>query len=123
MPPISLLIKPVSGSCNMNCRYCFYTDETQNREVACAGRMSEETMHALIDKAFAYADDQCTFAFQGGEPTLAGLAFYEDFTKYVASHENPKNIRISYAFQTNGLLIQKKSGARGHFSGRTKSNP
>ena len=27
MPPLSLLIKPASGSCNMRCRYCFYTDE------------------------------------------------------------------------------------------------
>ena len=34
MPPISLLIKPASGSCNMRCRYCFYADEGANRAVA-----------------------------------------------------------------------------------------
>lgn len=27
MPPISVLIKPSSGMCNMKCDYCFYCDE------------------------------------------------------------------------------------------------
>lgn len=108
MPPLSILIKPVSGSCNMNCSYCFYTDEMQNRQTVCTEKMSIHTMHTLIDKAFEWADSECTFAFQGGEPTLAGLPFYEAFTDYVASHPNPKNIHIHYAFQTNGLLIDQK---------------
>ena len=105
MPPLNLLIKPVSGSCNMNCSYCFYTDEIQHREIACTGKMNDETMHKLIDQAFEYADSQCTFAFQGGEPSLAGLQFYKDFSDYVENHSNPRNIAIHYAFQTNGLLI------------------
>ena len=29
MPPISVLMKPSSGMCNMKCDYCFYCDETQ----------------------------------------------------------------------------------------------
>ena len=107
MPPLSILIKPVSGSCNMNCSYCFYTDEIQNREVACTGKMTYTTMHTLIDKAFEYSDSECTFAFQGGEPTLAGLDFYEEFSHYVNSHSNPNNIQIHYAFQTNGLLVNE----------------
>ena len=105
MPPLSILIKPVSGSCNMNCSYCFYTDEIQNREIACTGMMSKDTMHKLIDQSFDYADFECTFAFQGGEPTLAGLEFFEAFSSYVNNHSNPKRLNIHYAFQTNGLLI------------------
>ena len=105
MSPLNLLIKPVSGSCNMNCSYCFYTDEIQHREIACTGKMNDELMHKLIDQAFEYADSQCTFAFQGGEPSLAGLQFYKDFSDYVENHSNPRNIAIHYAFQTNGLLI------------------
>ena len=27
MPTISVLIKPASGMCNMQCDYCFYCDE------------------------------------------------------------------------------------------------
>lgn len=105
MPPVSFLIKPASGSCNMQCRYCFYADEMQNRAHASFGIMSLTTMHALIDQALCYADDDCTFEFQGGEPTLAGIEFFRDFTSYVHAHANPKKVRIHYAFQTNGLLL------------------
>lgn len=105
MPPISLLIKPVSGNCNMRCKYCFYIDETQNRSTASLGKMSSATMTALIDKALTFADQDCTFAFQGGEPTLAGLEFYQKFSSYAKKHPNAKKIRIHYAFQTNGILI------------------
>ncbi len=111
MPPLSILIKPASGSCNMNCSYCFYTDEIQNRETICTGRMSLETMQVLIDRAMEWADRDCTFAFQGGEPTLAGLEFYQAFTNYVASHPNPKKIQVHYAFQTNAQLIDQKWAA------------
>ena len=34
MPPISVLIKPASGACNMSCAYCFYCDEAKKREKA-----------------------------------------------------------------------------------------
>ena len=107
MPPLSLLIKPASGSCNMRCKYCFYADETQNRETALLGRMTPETLHTLVDKALAYGDGECTFAFQGGEPTLVGLDFFRDLTDYVARHPNPKRIRVHYAFQTNGYALDE----------------
>ncbi|MBR7147549.1 MAG: 4Fe-4S cluster-binding domain-containing protein, partial [Firmicutes bacterium] len=93
MPPLNLLIKPASGSCNMRCRYCFYADEAQNRETPSMGLMSTELMHTIIDKTFAYGDGDCTIAFQGGEPSLAGLDFFQDLTDYVKAHPNPKRIR------------------------------
>ena len=107
MPPLSLLIKPASGSCNMRCKYCFYADEAQNRSTPLMGRMSADTLHALVDKALAYAEGECTFAFQGGEPTLAGLDFFRDLTDYVARHENPKRIQVRYALQTNGYALDE----------------
>ena len=108
MPPLNLLIKPASGSCNMRCRYCFYTDEAQKREVGSYGRMSRETAEILVDRAMEYGDRECTFAFQGGEPTLAGLDFFRDFTDLVSSHKNPKKLRIHYALQTNGYRLDEE---------------
>ena len=108
MPPLSLLIKPASGSCNMRCRYCFYIDETENRAVASKGKMSCETMHTLVDKALAYADGECTFSFQGGEPTLAGLSFFRDLSAYIARHPNPKGVRVHYSIQTNGYDLNEE---------------
>lgn len=107
MPPLSLLIKPASGNCNMRCRYCFYIDETMNRSVASLGRMSFETMRIIVDKALAYADGECTFAFQGGEPTLVGLDFFKDLTGYVARQLNPKKLRVYYSIQTNGYDLNE----------------
>ena len=108
MPALSLLIKPASGNCNMRCRYCFYADELDNREIRSYGKMSVDTMHTIVDKAMEYGDYECTIAFQGGEPTLAGLDFYRDLVAYVTAHENPKKLKIYYALQTNGYLINEE---------------
>ena len=111
MPILNLLIKPASGSCNMRCRYCFYADEGKNREQATYGIMSEETMHAMVDRAMKFADRECMMMFQGGEPTLAGLSFFRSLVEYLSAHPNPKNIRVRYAIQTNGYVIDKEWAA------------
>lgn len=107
MPLLNLLIKPSSGNCNMRCEYCFYADELNNRTIQSYGRMSVDTMQTIVDHSMVFADGECTFAFQGGEPTLAGLDFYKSLVSYVAAHPNPKKIRIHYAIQTNGYNIDE----------------
>ncbi len=74
---LSILIKPASGSCNMQCDYCFYTDEIANRTQQCFGMMSESTLKNVVRRTLLKATRQITFAFQGGEPTLRGLEFFE----------------------------------------------
>ena len=66
MPPLSILIKPVSDSCNMRCKYCFYCDEASKRSVHSYGTMQADTLEKLVMKALSAAQGQCTFAFQGG---------------------------------------------------------
>ena len=62
--------------------------------------MSEETVRALVDRALGLGSDaQVTFAFQGGEPTLAGLDFFRSFTAYVDERRTRQT--VSYALQTN----------------------
>lgn len=104
MKDINILIKPASGSCNMRCAYCFYSDELKKREYSGRGMMSMETAENLIRKALEYASGNCTFAFQGGEPTLRGLPFFRDFVETVKRYA-PGRQNIHYAIQTNGLLI------------------
>ena len=65
MPDISVLIKPASGMCNMQCKYCFYCDEIKNREVASYGFMTEETLENVIKKALAFSDTSCSFISKG----------------------------------------------------------
>lgn len=104
MPPLSMMIKPVSSSCNMRCKYCFYADVTSLRNISNYGIMSRETMQQVIRKAFLYADGSVSFAFQGGEPTLAGSGFYEDFVRTVRQ-VNVRGLPVSYALQTNGYEL------------------
>lgn len=106
MRELQLLIKPVSSACDLDCRYCFYKDEAANRAVGDHGKMRKETMRAVVDKALA-ASQTCVFGFQGGEPTLAGLSFFEDFTDYVEEKKRPGQ-EVSYSIQTNGCGLDER---------------
>ncbi len=105
MPPLTILIKPASGLCNMRCQYCFYADVASRREGALA-LMDEAVLIATIRSALAHADGCCQLMFQGGEPTLAGLPFFERVVA-LTGRLNGKNLPVSFAIQTNGLLIDE----------------
>ena len=107
MRPLQMLIKPASSNCNLNCRYCFYCDEGKNRENFSYGFMSEETLEILVKKAFEYADGFCGFAFQGGEPTLAGLPFFERLIELQKKY-NKNHIQVDNSIQTNGYGLTEE---------------
>ena len=108
MPHISLLVKPASSLCNMRCRYCFYADEAASRSQGSLGLMTRDTAAEMIRQALAAAgpSGQLTVAFQGGEPTVAGLAFFEHFVEDMTRY-NTARIPVAYAFQTNGLALDE----------------
>lgn len=108
MPFVNLLVKPASSLCNMRCRYCFYEDEAANRSQASMGIMSEETAALLIRQALDAAgkDGALSVAFQGGEPTVAGLDFFRAFVAAVQRY-NTAGLPVSYAIQTNGLGLDE----------------
>lgn len=106
MKSLTLLLKPASSLCNMRCKYCFYEDESNIRSQKSMGIMSEETMQLLIAKAMEYVGQQgkLNIAFQGGEPTLAGAAYFRNFTESAERQKSP-GIQIHYSIQTNGLEL------------------
>lgn len=110
MPPITLLIKPASGLCNLKCKYCFYHDVASHREMASFGMMSEELLETLVRKALTEAEEQCMFGFQGGEPTLVGLDFYRCLVQLQQQY-NTRGIRIVNTIQTNGICIDDEWAA------------
>lgn len=107
MPPINFLIKPASSNCNLRCKYCFYHSVAKNREIASYGIMKEDTLEAIIKKGLEYADYYCGFAFQGGEPTIAGLEFFQKCIE-LQNKYNTKKLKICNSLQTNGMLIDEK---------------
>ena len=108
---LSLLIKPASDACNMKCSYCFYSDVSSHRKTEAAAAcqkkkscvMNKNVSCAVIEKAAAYAE-RAHFAFQGGEPTLAGIDFFEYF---VSEAEKFFPGRADFSIQTNGLLLDE----------------
>ena len=107
MPAVNILIKPASSACNMNCSYCFYKDVADNREISFEGMLSLPVLEKIISSGMEYAEGICSFAFQGGEPTLAGLDFYRQVVELQKRYARP-GIRIHNAIQTNGLCIDEE---------------
>jgi uncharacterized protein len=107
VPPISVLIKPASSKCNLNCKYCFYHDVANNRSVADFGFMSPGTAEMIIRKVLQFASGHATFSFQGGEPTLCGLDFFKSIIELQNKH-NVNRVAINNCLQTNGILIDDK---------------
>lgn len=107
MPPINILIKPASSACNLHCSYCFYHDVAENRNQSSYGRMTEATLETIVKKTLEFGESQVGFAFQGGEPTLVGLGFYQKLLEFQKKY-NLKKAKISNAIQTNGILIDEE---------------
>lgn len=105
MEHLTILIKPASSLCNMRCRYCFYSSIADIRENASYGIMSEETADNIIKKALQ-SSNSVSFAFQGGEPTLAGLDFFKTFVAKVNEYNKEKK-QVNYSIQTNGLYVDE----------------
>ena len=104
MKTLNVMLKPASSLCNMRCLYCFYADEAARRAVPSYGMMTEGTADMLIERVSAVLDqgDAVQYIFQGGEPTLRGLAFFERFAQKATEGEQ---LRVSFSLQTNGLLL------------------
>lgn len=122
-----MLIKPASGNCNLRCRYCFYCDEMEKRTQGNLGIMSMETLEIVVRKALQYANadtvlhsdgsrisgyerKSVSFAFQGGEPTLAGLSFYERLIELEQQY-NTGGAVITHAIQTNAYALNENWAA------------
>jgi len=103
MRPFSLLIKPAGADCNLRCEYCFYLDR-------CGGcpesprRMDDTTLDAMIRSFMATEQPHHVFGWQGGEPTLMGLPFFERVTELQMKHGR-RGATVSNGLQTNATLL------------------
>jgi len=106
MQPFTLLIKPSGSDCNIDCRYCFYKGRPaefgQGRQ-----RMSEETLARLVRDYLRLGFPIAGFAWQGGEPTLMGVEFFEKAVELQKQHGKPGQ-EISNTLQTNGVALNDR---------------
>lgn len=101
----SLLIKPAGASCNLNCSYCFYLPKLSLYPEK-RPRMSEEVLDALIRQYLSFSGAHPSFCWQGGEPTLLGVEFFERAVELEARYARPGQI-LGNSLQTNATLIDR----------------
>ena len=72
-----VLAKPTGPICNLDCEYCFFL----SKEMLYPGdrfRMADEMLEMYIRQLLeGHRTREVTVAWQGGEPTMMGLDFFE----------------------------------------------
>jgi uncharacterized protein len=102
----TILVKPVGDRCNLACRYCFYHPATGSPNAV----MSDRVLAAMIEGFLAEGSSPTVFAWQGGEPTLAGIDFYRKALAEQRRHAASRQ-RVVNTFQTNGVVIDDQWAA------------
>ncbi len=98
-----VVVKPVGALCNLNCTYCYYLPKQQL--LNSRFRMSDEVLETHIQQYIQGQDGtEVVFTWQGGEPTLLGLPFFEKIITLQQKHRRPGQ-HIENDLQTNGTLL------------------
>ncbi|MEA3441811.1 MAG: anaerobic sulfatase maturase [Chloroflexota bacterium] len=103
-PAYHVLAKPTGAVCNLDCEYCFFL----SKEMLYPGsrfRMADELLETYIKQLLeSHQTPEVTIAWQGGEPTLMGLDFFERSVEYAEKYRLPHQ-KINYSMQTNGTKL------------------
>lgn len=110
MKPFHIMAKPHGPICNLDCTYCYYLEK--ENIYAKAGRdyrMRDEVLEAYIRQYIqTQPGERVSFAWQGGEPTLLGIPFFERVLELQNEYAGGKTVDNS--FQTNGTLLDDAWG-------------
>jgi uncharacterized protein len=102
--PFHLMTKPIGPICNLDCEYCFYLEKEKLYPGSENFKMRDDVLETYIQRYIAsQATPEVTFAWQGGEPTLLGVAYFRRVVELQQKHAGGK--KISNTIQTNGTLL------------------
>lgn len=102
---VGVMWKTVSEACNLACDYCYYS--RCNGKPGKLDRIQEETLEKFIKEYLEIRRGYAPFVWQGGEPLLAGLEFFEKVISLQKKYTKKRTF-VANAIQTNGILINKK---------------
>ena len=100
---VTVMIKPVGALCNLDCTYCYYLP-TKTIFDGHGHGMSPHTLEDIFASILPRFDNHVTIAWQGGEPTLAGLDFFKKMIEFQHKYKKPGQ-QIDHALQTKGTLL------------------
>ena len=94
--PFSVVTKPTGAACNLDCQYCFFLSKELLYDAA-AQTMSEQTAERYVEAFLESSPDgEVTMLWQGGEPTLRGLPFFERLIQLCERYRRPTQ-RVRHA--------------------------
>lgn len=96
------VMKPVGAKCNLNCNYCYYKSKDKGEKTLMDRRVLEE----FIRQYLSFPQSEFQFIWHGGEPTLAGVDFFENVVSIQQFYGKEK--KISNEIQTNATLLDEK---------------
>jgi uncharacterized protein len=103
-PSLGILVKPVSGDCNMACDYCYYRPARALYADVRAPRMALQTAEAVCEQYLALGPARANIGWQGGEPTLMGLDFFRQVVEIERRHTRGDAVPAN-TLQTNGVAL------------------
>jgi uncharacterized protein len=99
-----VLTKPIGPICNLDCKYCFYLEKEELYPGERSWAMSDEVLEKYVQQYIqAQSGPEVHFAWQGGEPTLLGVEFFQKVVDLQRRYAGDKS--IFNALQTNGTLL------------------
>jgi len=105
------MVKPVGPICNLDCAYCYYLHKEDLLGSSSKFRISDEILEAHIKQYIEGQDrGEVVFSWQGGEPTLLGIDFFQKAVELQQKYKKP-NQRVENDLQTNGTLLDDEWGA------------
>ncbi len=104
-PYLGAMVKPVNGRCNLNCTYCYYRPipEIVNE----APRLGFGELERFIRDYLEISTVSPTMVWQGGEPLLAGIEFYERAIELQKKY-NKASVPVTNVIQSNGTLVTEE---------------
>src|SRR5262249_12687837 len=99
-----VLAKPTGAVCNLDCKYCFFLSKEMlypGSRFRMADYLLEPYTRQLLE---SQSSPDVIVGWQGGEPTLMGLDFFERSIAYVRQYKKPQQ-QVSYTLQTNGTRL------------------
>jgi uncharacterized protein len=100
-----VMAKPAGSACNLDCAYCFYLSKRTLPGGPGSGHMPDDVLERYVkDYIDSITADEVVFSWQGGEPTLLGLGFFEKVVALQKKHARAGQ-RIENDLQTNGTLL------------------
>lgn len=102
--PFHVMAKVTGPLCNLACSYCFYLEKDLLYPGEKQWQMPLEVLESFIRQRIASEPSQSVqFAWQGGEPTILEVAYFEKVIELEQRYAGGKT--IENALQTNGTLL------------------